>query len=97
MDTNMNWINEYETSWFEFQRQCEQKIKGRCILNNTCWRKLKEWHIQEFTKKLDNPRSFFIHLKWKRPDIFHSVMGIYSLYRTHAWVQPMNYDMSKRN
>lgn len=63
-------INEYLTSWNKFQAYCETKAKGRAVINSDGWRKLGEFHLEQFLQKHENPYLFLFTVKMERRDIF---------------------------
>ncbi len=65
-------FEQYIDSWDNFRLVCENKVKGRCIINNDGWRKLRQFHLEKFLKTLDNPLMFLIKAKWSYRPIFES-------------------------
>lgn len=49
---------EYETDWLKFRKKIEEKAKGRCVINNKNWGKLRDYHFEECVKIVPNPHGF---------------------------------------
>lgn len=69
----MKELNDYLQSWDQFREYCENKVKGICTLSNKNWRKLREWHMDNYLKSLDNPYGFIFKLKWRHPGVYKSI------------------------
>lgn len=66
-------VEEYIDSWKEFETACENKAKGRCILNSKSWRKLREFHMEQWLKAHPAPFGFMFKLKHRHPLIYRSI------------------------
>jgi hypothetical protein len=64
-------IDEYLKSWESFRLACEKKAKDRCVINSDGWRKLKQFHLETYLSKNENPYFFLLTVKWKHRDIFN--------------------------
>ena len=73
-------VSNYLNSWYKFRRYCELKAKNRCELNNNSWRKLEEWHLEDFLNKIDNPFGFLYKLKIFNPEVYYRTQGINNQY-----------------
>ena len=51
-------FNEYEADWLIFRKKIEEKAKGRCIINNKNWGKLRDYHFEECVRVVPNPYGF---------------------------------------
>ncbi len=77
---NANQLNEYMDSWVQKRIDYEMMAKGRAKLNAYCWRKLRNYHLQNYVKRLDNPFGFLFTLKYKRKDIAKNLPSLNTLY-----------------
>lgn len=55
-------IEVYNKDWTKFERYIEQKIKGRCELNNKNWLKLRDYHFEGFIVKVPRPYGFLFKM-----------------------------------
>jgi len=76
----MNDVERYVHSWRFFQLNCEQKVKGRCIINNKGWAKLREFHMEQFLKNHPSPFGFMFRLKYKHPRVYRRIPCAPKLY-----------------
>jgi hypothetical protein len=75
-------IVDYLDNWEQFQKRCLDKCKKfECQLSTKNWEKLREWHLENYIHKLNNPIGFFINVKNKH---FRLYMSIKSMRRIHA-------------
>jgi hypothetical protein len=57
---------QYNNSWTKFRMIVEKKVKGRCKLNKKNWKRLKEYHFEQFIDTCSNSMYFVLRLKmWK--------------------------------
>lgn len=68
-----NEANEYLNDWYRFRNQCEEKAKGKCHLNSSCYKKLQEFHLETYLGKVKSPFGFLYKTKLWRPDIYRTV------------------------
>ena len=73
-------VKRYLQSWLEFSAMCENKIKGRCILNNKGWCKLREFHMERWLQKHPTPFGFMFKLKHHHPFVYRSIPCANRLY-----------------
>jgi hypothetical protein len=66
-------VEKYLDSWFDFQRYCERKAKGRCDLTNNCWRRLKEYHLEDYLTKIKRPFAFIFMVKYQCNDLYNEI------------------------
>ena len=82
----MKGIEQYIYSWRAFESMCEAKIKNRCIINTKGWRKLREFHMEEFLKDHPSPFGFMFNLKHKHPKVYRRIYCAPKLYHmTRRW------------
>ena len=55
-------IADYNKDWEKFRVYIEKKIKGKCELNNKNWLKLRDFHFEEFIKKIPHPYGFLFKM-----------------------------------
>lgn len=75
-------LQEYLNSWNTFRNACENKAKGRAVINSSGWKKLMEFHLDNYLKNLENPYMFLLTLKWQHIDIYnqHRMARFYYYY-----------------
>lgn len=70
---------EYETDWLVFRKNIEEKAKGRCVINNKNWGKLRDFHFEKCVKVVDNPYGFVFKMV-KLHKIYRDVPCAYKIY-----------------
>ena len=80
----MKKIKNYLTSWNKFEQYCINKAKGHCQLNNNAWRKLREYHLEGYLNKDDNPFGLLFTIKTFNRELYHSVNCMAKLYDKYA-------------
>ena len=79
-------IEQYIYSWRDFQSRCESKVKGRCIINNKGWVKLREFHMRQFLKEHPSPFGFMFRLKYQHSRVYRRIPCAPKLYHlTKRW------------
>ena len=73
-------VNSYLNSWAVKRIDYELMVKGRAKINNDGWRKLRNYHLRNYLKSLDNPFAFLFLLKFKHKSIFKQVSSASTLY-----------------
>jgi hypothetical protein len=73
-------IKEYIESWLKKRIDYELQAKGRAKINNTGWKKLKNYHLRNYIKQLDNPFGFLFQLKYKHRGLFKDISCANRLY-----------------
>lgn len=77
-------IENYESDWVEFRKQIEALAKGRCIITNKNWRKIRDIHMSQYLKDIENPFFFLFQVKFFHPEKYRDIKCIpkyYSMYR----------------
>ena len=69
----MNEINRYLNSWNDFRNKCEEKVKGRCYINNKGWTKLRDFHMEQWLSSHKTPFGFMFKLKHRYWGIYRSI------------------------
>lgn len=73
-------INEYLDSWVKKRIDYELQAKGKAKINNDAWKKLRNYHLMNYIKKLQNPFGFLFHLKFKHKNIFRQISCANTIY-----------------
>jgi hypothetical protein len=73
-------IDEYLNSWIKRRIDYELQVKGKARIGNEGWRKLRNYHLVNYVKKLENPFSFLFELKFKYKNIFKQVSCANKIY-----------------
>ena len=66
-------MKEYLNSWDNFRVMCEAKVKDVCVLSRKNWKKLREFHMEQFLKSQKSSFSFMFKMKWKYPEIYRTI------------------------
>lgn len=66
-------MKEYLNSWENFRLRCEEKVKGVCVLSRKNWKRLREFHMEEFLKDQPSSFGFMFKMKWKYPKLYRSI------------------------
>jgi hypothetical protein len=74
-------IKDYLDSWVQRRIDYELVIKGRAKLNSGSWRKLRNYHLQDYVGKLDNQFSFLFNLKFRYRNLNKHLDSLGSLYQ----------------
>ena len=80
----MQRVKHYTTSWDNFELYCTNKAKGRCHLNNSAWRKLREYHLDNYLKDIDNPFGLLFNIKTFHKDLYKSIRCMPKYYYRYA-------------
>jgi hypothetical protein len=63
----------YITSWITFKLQCELKARNKCKLNNDAYRKLKQYHLEQYLTTVEAPFGFLATLKFRYPKLYKQI------------------------
>lgn len=66
-------INDYLNSWATFHIDCALKAKGRAHINATGWRRLRQFHFEQFVKEKPEAIPFVITMRFRYPNIFKQI------------------------
>lgn len=66
-------INEYLESWVKKRIDYELQVRGKAKINNDGWRKLRNYHLMNYARQLQNPFAFLFHLKFKHKNVFKQI------------------------
>ena len=80
-------VRKYIKSWIKFHDYCEEKSKGKCKLNGNAWRKLREYHLNNFVSNLNDSFLFLRFLKYRHPNIYYNISGIEKIYNKYLQQQ----------
>ena len=72
-------FDDYNNDWLIFRKKIEDKAKGRCIINNKNWGKLRDYHFKECVKTVSNPYGFVFKMV-KLHKIYQYVPCAYKIY-----------------
>ena len=73
-------IDDYLVSWEQFKTYCDKKAKDKCKLTTYSWKRLSEYHLEEFLKTTDSPFGFLFRAKMFRPEVFKQRSEMKKLY-----------------
>ncbi len=85
-------IQIYKEDWEIFRKYIEEKAKGRCIINNKNWGKLRDYHFEEFIKTVPHPYGLLfkmIYMSKIHKDI-PSIYKVYHKYRRERQIELSN-------
>jgi hypothetical protein len=75
-------FTKYEEDWLVFRKKIEDKIKGRCIINNKNWKKLRDFHFEEFIKTVPKPYGLLFRMIYMS-NIHKEIPCIHRVYRKY--------------
>lgn len=78
MDFGM--INDYLESWIKKRIDYELQVKGKAKINGDGWRKLRNYHLANYVRKLNNPFGFLFQLRYKYKNIFKQISCANTIY-----------------
>ena len=84
-------IDEFLASWEQFKQYCDKKAKDRCKLNTYSWKKLSEFHLEEFLKKVESPFGFLFRAKMFRPEVFRQRAEMRKMYYKELYARQQNF------
>ncbi len=74
-------ITSYLDSWATYFIDCELRAKGRAKLNNDAKRKLRQYHLEQYVKRMDAPFGFIFALKYKHQRIYRQIACANEVYK----------------
>ena len=66
-------LTSYFDSWNGYQGHIKKKIDGICHVNSKGWRKLQDYHLDNYLKTLDNPHAFLFNVKYFHKGVYKQV------------------------
>lgn len=84
--------NEYEKDWLVFRKKVEDKAKGKCVINNKNWGKLRDFHFEKCVELTKNPYGFVFKMinLHKIHKVVPSAYKVYYRYRKQKIEQIQN-------
>lgn len=77
----MREVNNYQTQWNGFRLCCEQRAKkANCCINNKGWQRLREFHLENYLKTVENPFGFLYLIKLRHRHIYSQIQCMPRLY-----------------
>ncbi len=77
-------VQHYLNSWNEFELYCNNKAKGRCLLNNAAWRKLRDFYLNKYLTEIEKPYAFLFAVRHFHIDIYRSIRCMAKYYYRYA-------------
>ena len=75
-------ITIYNEDWQKFRKYIEEKAKGRCVINNKNWMKLRDYHFEEFIKTVPHPYGLLFRMIYMST-IHKQIPCIHRVYRRY--------------
>ena len=76
-------LRNYLIDWESFRSKCDKKVKDRCHLSRKNWKKLREWHFEQFLGTIDKPFGFLFKMRYWNADIFNSIPSSYMYFHIY--------------
>ena len=83
-ERGINKVQHYLNSWQDFELYCTNKAKGRCFLNNSAWRKLRDFHLNRYLKEIEGPYGFLFTVRHFHTDLYNSIRCMPKYYWKYA-------------
>lgn len=74
-------INDYLDSWACFYIECTLKAKGRAHINSTGWRRLREFHFEQYISNKLEAVPFVLTMRFRYPHIYKQIGCANRIYR----------------
>ena len=74
-------ITHYLDSWVIYHVECTLRARNRAKLNADGWRKLRQFHLEQYVKGLESPFGFLFALKFKHRNIYRQIACANEIYR----------------
>jgi hypothetical protein len=88
--------NNFYLSWNRFKERCESRAKNRCIITNSCWKKLKRYHTEMFLQKIENPFAFLFYMRYiKKKEYYDNYLNHY--YHKYLILRGESFEKTVRN
>jgi hypothetical protein len=72
-------IKDYLEDWEKFRNYIEKKAKDRCYISNKNWGKLRDYHLEQFVKKVSYPYGFLFKMIYLNK-MHREIPSIFKLY-----------------
>lgn len=66
-------ITDYLDSWINYHVECALRTRNRAKLNADGWRKLRQYHLEQYVKGVESPFFFVFVLKFKYTKVFNQI------------------------
>ena len=66
-------VIEYTGDWDRYQVTIKKKIDGICHVNSKGWRKLQDYHLDNYLKTMENPHAFLFNVKYFHKKLYKQV------------------------
>lgn len=73
-------VKHYLDSWAIYRIDCEIRVKNRAKINNEGWRKLRQYHLEQYVSNLPCSFGFMFALRYKHKNIYKSISCAKSVY-----------------
>jgi len=87
-------ISDYLEDWEDFRKYIEKKAKGRCVINNKNWMKLRDYHFDRFLKNIEYPFGFIFRILYMTK-IHKDIPCIHKMYNRYKKREVQRIDASK--
>ena len=80
-----NDVQVYLDSWLKFKFCCEHRAKiADCHINAKGWQKLKEYHLEDFLKRVENPYGFLFRIRLRHRSVYRDVHCMAKLFHKYS-------------
>lgn len=77
-------VIDYTGDWDRYQVTIKNKIDGICHVNSKGWRKLQDYHLDNYLKTLANPHSFLFNVKYFHKGLYKRVPPMARYYHRYS-------------
>lgn len=74
-------ITHYLDSWATYHIECTLRARNRAKLNADGWRKLRQYHLEQYVKSVESPFFFMFALKFQHQRIYKQIACANEVYR----------------
>lgn len=74
-------ITDYLDSWINYHVECALRTRNRAKLNADGWRKLRQYHLEQYVKSVESPFFFMFALKYKHKNIYRNIACANEVYK----------------
>jgi hypothetical protein len=83
----------YITDWNHFYKYCDKKAKtADCRINNKGWGKLREYHLENYLKRVQNPYGFLFNIKFNYKYLYNKNQCLSKFFHKYSRIRKKSFD-----
>lgn len=87
----------YIQHWDSFRKYCEGRAKDAdCYINSKGWQKLREYHLRQYLKGVQNPYGFLFNIRMRHRNMYRQVQCMPKLYYKYLRKKQKEFDSPSR-